>query len=126
MRLRYVLAVVFLVASQFMAAQEPPSFSSPLNFTSSIPRLTQSFVWAKRQALAYGRAGSKTMGPWYEAALPGRNAFCMRDVSHQTEGAAALGLYAANRNMLALFAQSAAASRDWAAFGKPSSSGLAA
>lgn len=56
------------------------------------------------------------MGPWYEAALPGRNAFCMRDVSHQTEGAAALGLYAANRNMLGLFAQSSAKSRDWAAF----------
>lgn len=126
MKLRFVLAVALLVASRFVAAQVPASLSSPLNFTSSIPWLTQSFVWAKGQALAYGRAGSKTMGPWYEAALPGRNAFCMRDVSHQTEGAAALGLYAANRNMLRLFAQSAAASRDWAAFweidgeGKPS------
>ena len=40
----------------------------------------------------------------------------MRDVSHQTEGAAALGLYAANRNMLGLFAQSAAKERDWAAY----------
>jgi hypothetical protein len=40
----------------------------------------------------------------------------MRDVSHQTEGAAALGLYAANRNMLRLFAQSPAKERDWAAY----------
>ena len=127
MKLRSVLAVVLLVTSQFATAQKPASFSSPLNFTSSIPWLTQSFVWAKEQALAYGRTGSKTIGPWYEAALPGRNAFCMRDVSHQTEGAAALGLYAANRNLLGLFAQSAVESRDWAAYweidgeGRPSS-----
>jgi hypothetical protein len=78
--------------------------------------LQQSFDWAKQQALAYARPTSNAMGPWYEAALPGRNAFCMRDVSHQTEGAAALGLYAANRNMLDLFAKSVAKSRDWAAY----------
>jgi hypothetical protein len=40
----------------------------------------------------------------------------MRDVSHQAEGAAVLGLFAANRNMLSRFAESAAASRKWAAF----------
>lgn len=124
MKVRYFFVLAFFIA-QLATAQEP-ALSSPLGFTSSIPWLTQSFTWAKSQALAYTRAGSKTMGPWYEAALPGRNAFCMRDVSHQTEGAAALGLYAANRNMLGLFAQSADASRDWAAYweidgdGKPS------
>jgi hypothetical protein len=126
MRVRYLLAVVFLVAGRLVMAQQDAS-SSPLGFTSSIPLLVQSFDWAKGQALVYSRAGSKTMGPWYEAALPGRNAFCMRDVSHQTEGGAALGLYAANRNMLGLFAQSVAESRDWAAYweidgeGRPSS-----
>lgn len=126
MKTRHFLAAVFLAASHLATAQQPAS-SSPLGFTSSIPWLTQSFAWAKSQALVYSRAGSKTMGPWYEAALPGRNAFCMRDVSHQTEGAAALGLFAANRNMLGLFAQSAAESRDWAAYweidgeGRPSS-----
>jgi hypothetical protein len=51
----------------------------------------------------------------------------MRDVSHQTAGAAALGLFEANHNMLHRFADSAAASRNWAAYweidgkGKPSS-----
>ena len=124
MKVRYFSVLVFLIA-QLVTAQTP-AVSSPLSFTSSIPWLTQSFSWAKNQALTYAHAGSKTMGPWYEAALPGRNAFCMRDVSHQTEGAAALGLYSANRNMLGLFAQSAEASRDWAAYweidseGKPS------
>lgn len=113
MKIRYFLAAVFVAASHLATAQQP---TSPLEFTSSIPWLTQSFAWAKSQALAYSRPGSKTMGSWYEAALPGRNAFCMRDVSHQTEGAAALGLYTANRNVLGLFAQSVAESRDWAAY----------
>jgi hypothetical protein len=50
----------------------------------------------------------------------------MRDVSHQTMGAYALGLAAQNRNMLRLFAQNVADSRDWASYweidreGKPS------
>jgi hypothetical protein len=115
MKTQYFLAAILLGASHLATAQQPAS-SSPLGFNSSIPWLTQSFAWAKSQALEYSRPGSKTMGPWYEAALPGRNAFCMRDVSHQTEGAAALGLSAANRNMLGLFAQSSAKSRDWAAY----------
>lgn len=115
MKIRYFLAAIFLAASHLVIAQQPAS-SSSLAFISSIPWLTQTFAWAKSQALVYSRPGSKTMGPWYEVALPGRNAFCMRDVSHQTEGAAALGLSAANRNMLGLFAQSSAKSRDWAAY----------
>lgn len=124
MKVRYFSVLVFLIAC--LATAQTPALSSPLGFSSSIPWLTQSFIWAKGQALAYTHTESRTMGPWYEAALPGRNAFCMRDVSHQTKGAAALGLYAANRNMLGLFAQSAEASRDWTAYweidgeGKPS------
>jgi len=120
------MTAAILVVGQVALAQQPVS-QSPLEFTSSIPWLNQSFHWAKEQALQYSRPGSGSTGPWYEAALPGRNAFCMRDVSHQTEGAAALGLYAANKNMLGLFVGSAAKSRDWAAYweidneGKPSS-----
>jgi hypothetical protein len=125
-KFRSFVAAAAFVSGQLVVAQQPAT-QSPLSFTSSIPWLTQSFNWARDQALQYSRPGSGTMGAWYEAALPGRNAFCMRDVSHQTEGAAALGLYAANKNILALFAQSAAKSRDWAAYweidgeGKPSS-----
>jgi hypothetical protein len=115
MKTRHALAALLVACTGFAAAQ-PPVVSSPLAFTSSNASLQQSFDWAKQQALAYARPASGAMGPWYEAALPGRNAFCVRDVSHQTEGAAALGLYAANRNMLDLFAQSIARSRDWAAY----------
>jgi hypothetical protein len=108
------LTVVLLSCSSLAAAQQPTS--SPLGFTSTNESLQQSFEWAKKQALTYSRSGAGSIGPWYEAALPGRNAFCMRDVSHQTEGAAALGLYAANRNMLFRFAQSTAKVWDWAAY----------
>jgi hypothetical protein len=122
---RQTLVALLLTCSGLASAQQLAS--SPLGFTSTNTSLQQSFDWAKKQALTYSRPGVGNMGPWYEAALPGRNAFCMRDVSHQTEGAAALGLYAANRNMLGLFAQSAAKERDWAAYweidgnGRPSS-----
>jgi hypothetical protein len=111
---RYTLAVLLVAWCGLTAAQQPAS--SPLRFTSTNTSLQHSFEWAKQQALAYAHPGADTMSAWYEAALPGRNAFCMRDVSHQTEGAAALGLYAANRNMLRLFAQSPVKERDWAAY----------
>lgn len=108
------------------ARAQPAEPQSNLEFHSSNPNLNETFNWAKQRALGYASVTTGTIGPWYEAALPGRNAFCMRDVSHQTEGAAALGLFAANHNMLRRFAASTAASRDWAAFweidadGKPS------
>ena len=103
-----------------------PAVTSDFQFHSSNAQLNQSFIWAKQQALDYVRPPSSPIGEWYEAALPGRNAFCMRDVSHQTTGAAALGLFAANRNMLGRFADAVSASRNWAGYweidgeGKPS------
>jgi hypothetical protein len=45
-----------------------------------------------------------------------RYAFCMRDVSHQSAGAAVLGLAGHTRNMLHRFAASISQSRDWAGF----------
>lgn len=89
---------------------------SNLEFESSDTRLAQAFAWAKTQALAYAHGDSDPVGPWYEAALPGRDAFCMRDVTHQTTGAAALGLYAQNRNMLERFAAAVSPGRDWAGY----------
>jgi hypothetical protein len=122
---RLALLGLLLVCVADMRAQRTQSLSN-LQFHSSNSTLNESFKWAKQQALGYVSTKTGTIGPWYEAALPGRNAFCMRDVSHQTEGAAALGLFAANHNMLGRFAESAAASRNWAAYweidgnGKPS------
>lgn len=115
MKMLKALTALFIACSGSAAAQQAV-ISSQLTFQSSDASLQQSFAWAKQQALAYAHPACGPIGPWYEAALPGRNAFCMRDVSHQAQGAAALGLYAANRNMLDRFAQSIAKSRDWAAY----------
>ncbi len=110
-----------------MGAAQTDAVISHLEFHSSDPALETSFAWARQQALAYAHAGTGSMGPWYEAALPGRDSFCMRDVSHQTTGAAVLGLYEANRNMLQRFGYAVSATRDWTGYweidkqGNPSS-----
>ncbi len=69
-------------------------------FTSSDKLLEESFNWAKKMALSYSHDGSDPVGYWYEAALPQREAFCMRDVSHQSVGAQIIGLTKHNKNML--------------------------
>jgi hypothetical protein len=56
------------------------------------------------------------VGDWYEAALPGREAFCMRDVSHQAMGAQALGLSQCSLNMLKEFAAGVSDSKDWCSY----------
>jgi hypothetical protein len=86
--------------------------TSPLNFTSDDAELAAGFTWAKAQALEYVFRGDP-VGDWYEAALPGRAAFCMRDVSHQAAGAHMLGLAAYTRNMLHRFAENISSQRDW-------------
>lgn len=83
-----------------------------IEFDSSNSKLATGFAWAKAQALQYVRNGDP-VGPWYEAALPGRNAFCMRDVSHMSTGAQLLGLGGRTRNMLRQFAAHISASKKW-------------
>ncbi len=86
-----------------------------IEFECSDPILTQGFSWAKKQALSYSHE-SDPVGDWYEAALPGREAFCMRDVSHQARGAHILGLEHHTKNMLRRFAQSISVSRDYCCY----------
>ena len=100
-----------------------PTVSSGLTFTSDDPVLCAGFAWAKSQALAYAFRGDP-VGDWYEAALPGRAAFCMRDVSHQATGAHLLGLASANLNMLRRFAASIAIQRDWCCYWEIDKRGL--
>jgi hypothetical protein len=75
----------------------------------------QAFDWAKKQALSYVFDGDP-VGLWYEAALPGRRAFCMRDVSHQAAGAQALDLAGYTQNMLRRFAENISSSKDWCSY----------
>ena len=86
-----------------------------LELNSPDDNLNTAFAWARRQALAYAFSGDP-VGDWYEAALPGREAFCMRDVSHQSMGAHALGLGRHTRNMLRKFAENISESKDWCSF----------
>lgn len=90
-------------------------YQNSISFCSDNPRLEEGFRWAKRQALQYVHDESP-IGPWYEAALPGRDAFCMRDVSHQAAGAHFLGLDAHTKNMLLQFAKGISESRDWCSY----------
>lgn len=94
-------------------ASQAPAFVSPLTLASDDARLVDAFAWAARQASAFAFQGD-AVGPWFEAALPGREAFCMRDVSHQVLGAHALGMRMHVRNMLHRFAEQISAERDWA------------
>lgn len=89
---------------------------SRLSFQSSSARLNQGFQWAMRQALSYVHSGGDPVGYWYEAALPGREAFCMRDVSHQSSGAEAMGFSAHNLNMAQKFARSISESKDYCCY----------
>ena len=105
-------AGLLLVPLTLLAVQRPPRFESPLALASSDAKLIDAFSWAKGQASAYAFEGD-AVGPWFEAALPGREAFCMRDVSHQAMGGHALGLQKHVANMLGRFAGEISDARDW-------------
>ena len=106
------LALTAVLSAGLFACGSPPT---SVELDSDHEPLVEGFAWAKRRALSYARSGDP-VGPWYEAALPGREAFCMRDVSHQSLGAEVLGLSAHNKNMFHKFADAIAESRDWCSY----------
>lgn len=118
-----LLGLLFLLAAVPVKAATP---ASPLQLSTPDSQLQCAFDWAKTQAMAYVSEDQDPVQYWYEAALPGRHAFCMRDVSHQVMGAEALGLAKENRTMLTLFGEGISEPKDWASFweidrdGKPS------
>ncbi|RAP74110.1 GH116 family glycosyl hydrolase [Paenibacillus montanisoli] len=91
------------------------SITSPFKLKSSSPELEAAVQWAKDQALACA-SDRDPVGLWYEAALPGRAAFCMRDVAHMSTGAAVLGLGEYTKNMLLKFAENISESKDWCTY----------
>lgn len=106
---------MFALSTLSLAQSNGRTRRSSLELRSSDTQLVKSFKWAKQQAMAYVFDGDP-VGPWYEAALPGRRAFCMRDVSHQVAGAQALGLSKYTHNMLRRFAENISASKDWCSY----------
>jgi hypothetical protein len=87
-----------------------------IHFTSSDTELADIFVWARDMANSCVRDSRQPVGPWYEASLPNRNAFCMRDTAHQCIGAALLGLDAQNENMLGRFLSAIDTARDYCSY----------
>lgn len=114
--LRSALASIVIIGLAVPTpAESRQAHQSQLKLRSSDTRLVQAFNWAKKQALMYVFDGDP-VGLWYEAALPGRRAFCMRDVSHQAAGAQALGLAAYTHNMLRRFAENISDTKDWSSY----------
>jgi len=105
---RFMTLLIFLIMAITLSAQT-------VTFNSSDTTLNRSFQWAKKMALSYSHTNDP-VGEWYEASLPNREAFCMRDVAHQTTGAAVLGLYSQNKNMLKKFAANISESRNWCSY----------
>ena len=114
-RITFFLAAVCLAAAGWAQPAAAGKTESKLVLTSSDARLVEGFNWAKKQAMAYVFDGDP-VGPWYEAALPGREAFCMRDTAHQAAGAHVLGLARYNLNMLRRFAENVSESKDWCSY----------
>lgn len=85
-------------------------------FTCSDKNMENAYNWAKKMALSYAHDDTDPVGYWYEAALPQREAFCMRDVSHQAVGAHLLGLSKHNKNMFMRFAENISEGKDWCTY----------
>ena len=105
-----------IFAALVLAVSFSAGAAGPAGFQSSDSTLENTYRWARDMALRYVHDGGDPVGVWYEAALPGRDAFCMRDLSHQTIGAALLGLDAHNANMLAKVAANISESKDWCSY----------
>jgi len=108
----------FIAAAILLASFQSSAFAiekSTLTFDSSDPNLVTCFKWAKDQALQFAFQ-SDPVGLWYEASVPGREAFCMRDTSHQVLGAHLLGLDKYSLNMLGKFAENISQSKDFCTY----------
>ncbi len=90
--------------------------SKGITFNSSNKKLNVAFAWAKAKALSFAHDGDDPVGLWYEAALPNREAFCMRDVSHQAIGAELLGLSKHNFNIFLKFGQNISTEMDYCSY----------
>lgn len=112
----FVVSVLLLSCSSRINDIQQISSEKITEFASNDKTLEDCFQWAKKQALVYAHDGTDSVGFWYEAALPNREAFCMRDVSHQSVGAQILGLKAHNKNMFLKFAQNISESKDWCSY----------
>ena len=112
----FAIVTCFIVSFATKGQQKAALNSNSIQFTSTDTTIQKAFDWASAMALSYRGNPSDKVGPWYEAALPSRNAFCMRDVAHQAIGAEILGMGDANANMFRWFSKSISESKDWCSY----------
>lgn len=86
-----------------------------MKFITTNKEMLRAYNWAVECAMGYVKEGYP-VGPFYEAALPDRNGFCMRDMSHQSVGGHYLGLDEHNKNMIHKFAENVSESKDYCTF----------
>ena len=87
-----------------------------IRISSADTHLVSVFNWARKTSDGYLGSDNDPSGPWYEAALPGREAFCIRDVSHQCIGAEILGHSRQNLNMFRSFVRNISEKKDYCSF----------
>lgn len=86
------------------------------SLSSNDTTLTQIFDWAVCSSNTCVGDSNDPVGPWYEAALPDRAAFCMRDVSHQCLGEEVNGHGKQNLNMFTKFVENISESKDYCSY----------
>jgi len=106
----------FANSAETAAGVSPTRLPGEVQLECSDPRLTAAFLRSKQRALSCVYTGDP-VGDWYATSAAGRSTvFCMRDVAHQSVGAAVLGLNRHTANMLRRFAQGIAKSRDFCSY----------
>ncbi len=78
--------------------------------------LTESFHEGPCHGPALQGDPADPVGPWYEAALPSRRAFCMRDVSHQSIGGGGIRHGRGKQNMFSHYVSNISDSKDWCTY----------
>ncbi len=90
--------------------------SENIRVASSDTLLVKIFNWAQATSDGYVGKDSDPVGPWYEAALPKREAFCIRDVSHQCIGSEILWQGKQNLNMFRKFVENISEEKDYCSY----------
>lgn len=78
--------------------------------------LKEIFDWAVRMSNNNVGNSDDPVGPWYCSALPGRSAFCMRDVSHQCIGEEINHHGVENKNIMTRFAENITPEKDYCTY----------
>ena len=123
MNTRRLIPLIFLSASLCACQQQSSLYPdiadtsrNELQISSNDTALVSVFHWASERSESYVGEDTDPVGPWYEAALPEREAFCMRDISHQCIGEEINGHGRQNLNMFTRFVENISEAKDYCTY----------